>query len=294
MFMNKDVLSFIEKSASLAVDLETELTKRKALSPVSGGVGEKEKCDWLESWLRGQGITDLERYDADDDRVPSKIRPNLVATIKGKKPERLWIMSHLDVVPVGALSLWESDPWTVVQKTDPRYGDVLIGRGVEDNQGGLVSSVIAALAFVKNGIVPERTLKLLFVADEENASHWGIEYLIKHHPTLFRKTDSALVPDSGDQKGETIEIAEKSSVWLKVIVRGLQAHASRPDQGNNAALAAAALTVKMYSALHGRFCKKDPLFEPDYSTFQPTKKEANVENINTIPGLDVFHYDMRI
>jgi succinyl-diaminopimelate desuccinylase len=32
----------------------------------------------------------------------------------------------------------------------------------------------------------------------------------------------------------------------------------------------------------------------DLSTFQPTKKEANVPNINTIPGDDVFCMDMRI
>jgi len=36
------------------------------------------------------------------------------------------------------------------------------------------------------------------------------------------------------------------------------------------------------------------MFDPDYSTFQPTKKEANVPNINTIPGEDVFYMDMRV
>jgi succinyl-diaminopimelate desuccinylase len=36
------------------------------------------------------------------------------------------------------------------------------------------------------------------------------------------------------------------------------------------------------------------MFSPDYSTFQPTKKEANVPNVNTIPGEDVFFMDMRI
>jgi succinyl-diaminopimelate desuccinylase len=36
------------------------------------------------------------------------------------------------------------------------------------------------------------------------------------------------------------------------------------------------------------------MFNPDYSTFQPTKKEVNVQNINTIPGEDVFYMDMRV
>jgi succinyl-diaminopimelate desuccinylase len=35
-------------------------------------------------------------------------------------------------------------------------------------------------------------------------------------------------------------------------------------------------------------------FDPPISTFQSTKKEANVPNINTIPGDDVFYVDMRI
>jgi succinyl-diaminopimelate desuccinylase len=42
------------------------------------------------------------------------------------------------------------------------------------------------------------------------------------------------------------------------------------------------------------FSKRDELFSPPYSTFQPTKKEANVPNVNTIPGEDVFYMDCRI
>ncbi|HNV71033.1 MAG TPA: M20/M25/M40 family metallo-hydrolase, partial [Candidatus Ozemobacteraceae bacterium] len=37
-----------------------------------------------------------------------------------------------------------------------------------------------------------------------------------------------------------------------------------------------------------------PLFDPPQSTFQPTRKEANVPNINTIPGEDVFYMDSRV
>ncbi|HOJ86484.1 MAG TPA: M20/M25/M40 family metallo-hydrolase, partial [Elusimicrobiales bacterium] len=38
----------------------------------------------------------------------------------------------------------------------------------------------------------------------------------------------------------------------------------------------------------------DKLYEPPISTFEPTKKEANVPNVNTIPGEDVFYIDMRV
>ena len=37
-------------------------------------------------------------------------RPNLVAYLPGNRPEKVWVLSHTDVVPPGDLSLWESDP----------------------------------------------------------------------------------------------------------------------------------------------------------------------------------------
>jgi succinyl-diaminopimelate desuccinylase len=103
-----------------------------------------------------------------------------------------------------------------------------------------------------------------------------------------------LVPDGGDPLGETIEIAEKNLIWARFVTRGLQAHGSRPDLGANAHLAGADLAVRLHYGLSEKFAGRDPLFEPGYSTFQPTKKEANVPNINTIPGEDMFYMDMRI
>jgi len=165
---------------------------------------------------------------------------------------------------------------------------------VEDNQQGLTSSVIAALAFVKQGLKPSRTVKLLFAADEENGSDYGIGWIMENNPGLFRKEDMVVIPDGGDSDGSSIEVAEKNLVWARFTTSGLQSHGSRPDQGVNAHLAGADLALRLHYGLSEKFSARDPLFEPDYSTFQPTKKEANVPNINTIPGEDVFCYDMRI
>jgi succinyl-diaminopimelate desuccinylase len=154
--------------------------------------------------------------------------------------------------------------------------------------------VLAALALTKAGIVPPRTVKLLFAADEENGSKYGIDWLLKNHGDLFGKDDMVLVPDGGDSQGASIEIAEKNLVWARFTISGKQAHGSRPDLGANAFLAGSDLAVTLHYGLSEKFSARDPLFEPDYSTFQPTKKEANVPNINTIPGEDVFCMDMRI
>jgi succinyl-diaminopimelate desuccinylase len=307
--MKEEIFTCIEASEAPAIELETELSKRPAISPDSGGEGELDKCVFLEGWLKARGITHLERHDAPDARAKGGVRPNLIATIPGKSDaRRVWIMSHLDVVPPGELSLWESDPYTVIRKDDGPLGPRLIGRGVEDNQQGLVSSVIAALALVKTGITPPHTVKLLFCADEEMGSAFGIGWLMlqQQHmllprhldnrgtPSLFRRDDVVLIPDSGDPTGSTIEIAEKNIIWAKFTTKGVQTHGSRPDQGVNAHLAGADLALRLHYDLSEKFAGKDSLFEPDYSTFQPTKKEANVPNVNTIPGEDVFYMDMRV
>jgi succinyl-diaminopimelate desuccinylase len=165
---------------------------------------------------------------------------------------------------------------------------------VEDNQQGLCSSVIAALALVKQGITPSRTVKLLFASDEEIGSVYGLEWLIKNHPELFHKNDMVVIPDSGNRSGSEIEITEKSHVWATFTTKGIQTHAAHPEHGANACLAGADLTVRLHYGLSEKFSDRNPLFDPPYSTFQPTKKEPNIPNVNTVPGEDAFHYDMRI
>ncbi|MBR7063796.1 MAG: M20 family metallo-hydrolase, partial [Treponema sp.] len=198
-----------------------------------------------------------------------------------------WVMAHMDVVPIGEASLWQTDPWTVVEKDGK-----IFGRGVEDNQQGLVSGVFAALSFLKNNITPAHTVKLLFISDEEVGSKYGIQYLLDNHK-LFKKEDIIVIPDGGDSKGETIEVAEKNILWLRIKVSGKQAHGSQPNNGANACLAACDLSLRLHN-LENVFDKKDELFEPNYSTFSPTMRDANVGSINIIPGEDVFCMDCRV
>ncbi|MBQ7753325.1 MAG: M20 family metallo-hydrolase [Treponema sp.] len=283
-----DIKKFMNENRALAIELEKLLTSTIAMAPQNGGDGESKKCAVLKEWLSNHGFEKLEQYDAPDSRVTSGVRPNLVATIKGKSDDlTVWSIAHLDVVPTGDLKLWNTNPWECVEKDG-----VLYGRGVEDNQQGLVSGVMAALYYIQNKITPEHTIKLLFAADEECGSDMGMVWLLKN-TKLFRKQDLILIPDGGDPKGETIEIAEKNLMWLRVHVIGKQTHGSRPDNGANACLAASELALKI-NGLEKVFDKRDFLFEPPYSTFQPTMRLKNVDGINIIPGEDVSCFDCRI
>jgi succinyl-diaminopimelate desuccinylase len=82
-------------------------------------------------------------------------------------------------------------------------------------------------------------------------------------------------------------------LWLKFTVIGKQCHASTPSQGKNSLYGTARLILALEGLKKG-FGRFDKLFSPPTSTFEPTKMEANVPNINTIPGRDVFYLDCRI
>jgi succinyl-diaminopimelate desuccinylase len=269
------------------IDLQRELVSRVALGPEVGGVGEGDKAAFLEDILQSWGLK-VDNYLAPDDRVPAGARPNLVTYLPGAKPEKVWVLSHLDVVPPGDLTLWTSDPFTL--RVD---GDRLYGRGTEDDHHGIVMSLMAVKAFLDLGLTPEHTLALALVADEETGNERGLAYLLREQRQLFSERDLIIVPDAGRYDGTMIEVAEKSILWLKLTLLGQQGHASRPEKAKNTLRAAAHVIVAL-DDLQRDFPRHDPLFRPPLSTFEPTQKEANVPNINTIPGRDVFYLDCRV
>jgi len=198
------------------------------------------------------------------------------------------VLSHLDVVPPGDSELWSSDPFELRVE-----GERLYGRGVSDNHQGLVSSYFAIKALMDLGAEPAGPVGLVLVSDEETGSAYGLDHLLKENPELFSTRDLIIVPDAGEPDGTFIEIAEKSMLWLKVVVEGKQTHASTPHKGVNALYAAARMIV-VTRQVAARFAADDPLFNPPLSTFEATRKEAGVPNINTIPGRDVFYVDCRV
>ena len=284
----KKITDRIESYRNDVIELQRLLTSIPALAPENDGDGEAKKAEALKDYLKKKGFPEPEHYDAPDDRVSSKTRPNMVYRFPGEDGSRtVYVMAHLDIVPPGERSKWQSEPYELKVE-----GDKLIGRGVEDNHHGLVASVMAGKALIDLGLKPKYNVALMFVADEEVGSTYGIDYLLENHDFL-KKEDLIIVPDAGDDDGKMIEIAEKSICWLKVETNGRQCHASRPDQGINAFAAASKLAAKIH-ALYNIFDAKDKLFQPSSSTFEPTKKEANVPNVNTIPGDDVFYIDCRV
>lgn len=278
----------IEEFREEMVEMQKELCSRPAISPESGGEGEYERAEYLKLKLKEIGL-EIEEYDAKDERAKMGIRPNLVAKLKGKSSEKtVWILTHMDVVPAGDLELWETDPFKAVVKNGKIYG-----RGTTDNQQDLVASIFAVKTLKALNIVPPYDVGLVLVSDEETGSKYGLSYLVNVY-NGFKKDDLILVPDFPSPNGSLIEVAEKSIMWLKFVVKGKQTHGSMPEKGINANRAACNLTCKLDERLHKICSVKNDLFDPPISTFEPTKREANVPNINTVPGEDVSYWDCRV
>lgn len=270
------------------IDMQIQLCSFPAISPASGGEGEVKKAECLLEHIKANGFSDISVIKAPDLDAPSGYRPNILAIYKGKSSAKtIWIMTHMDVVPPGELELWNGNPFKAWVEEGKIYG-----RGVEDNQQDMVASLYALKAFFAEGITPEYDIGIALVADEETGSGKGIDYVLqKSNP--FRKQDLIIVPDAGNKDGTMIEVAEKGILWLKFKTLGIQAHGSTPDKGVNSFRAASFLVTELDS-LYKIYPDRDPLFDPPLSTFEPTKKEPNVPNVNTIPGEDIFYMDSRI
>lgn len=278
------VLARLDKDRDELVSTLADLCRIPAIGPANGGDGEAKKASALEKILKGLDLR-VEHADAPDKRVPGGKRPNLLVRV-GKGP-RLWFLCHMDVVPAGETKAWKHDPFKPVL-VDGR----LYGRGTEDNGQALVSVIGAYRALVETRTKPGRALGFAFVADEETNSDYGAKFLAEE--SVFAKGDSFVVPDSGVPNGDEIEVAEKNVVWLRIRVEGKQGHASLPSTAVNAQRGGAFLLTLIDATLPKKFPATDPIFHPWTSTFEPTKHEPNVPNINTIPGEDTFYFDCRL
>jgi succinyl-diaminopimelate desuccinylase len=286
---NQKLFHEIEQLQPEMIKALMALIRLPAIAPENGGDGETKKAEKLTQILHDAGFGKIEHYDAEDLRVSTGKRPNIIAYCRGETDaKRLWIITHLDVVPPG-----EETRWTMAKPFEPQLkNNRVYGRGAEDNGQPLIASLFAVKALKRLGLKPKRTVALAFVADEEQGSNYGIQHLIDKG--LFRKDDLIVVPDHGNGDGSFIEVAEKSILWLKLRTLGKQVHASLPNIGLNAHRVGMQVALALDKRLHEKYSLKDEKFDVPWSTFEPTKKEKNVDAVNIIPGEDTLYFDCRI
>jgi succinyl-diaminopimelate desuccinylase len=277
----------IDRSRDELVQFMVEMLRIKAVNADQGGKGEYERALFIQKRLEQLGMK-VTRHDIPDARVPEGVRVNLTTVLEGQDTSRtLWFAAHLDTVPEGSRELWSTDPFNPVVKDNK-----IFGRGAEDNGQAVGSTLFALKALKSLNVKPRVNVGFAYVSDEESGSKYGVIPLVAKD--VFKSNDMAIVPDSGTPDGSLIEVAEKHILWLKFTTKGRQVHGSTPEKGLNAHRIGMKLALQLDEMLHTKYNATNTLFDPPISTFEPTKHDANVDNVNTVPGLDVQYFDCRI
>ena len=149
-------------------------------------------------------------------------RPSLIARIGGlpDKPA-LCLTGHTDVVPLGAAE-WSFDPFG---------GEIdrgkLLGRGSTDMKGGVAAIVSAAVALAGK---LERTpgIEIVITADEETGTN-GARMLAEQR--LLGRAGAMVV---AEPTSNALWLGHKGVLRFEGLARGVTAHASMPEAGDNA------------------------------------------------------------
>lgn len=117
----------------------------------------------------GKAVADsLDHILALGERMGFRIKNHdgYVGTIEWGEGEIIGVLSHVDVVPPGDLSAWSSDPYTLTEKDE-----FLLGRGVADDKGPLLSCLYGMYALKKLGFTPKKCIRVIIGTNEETG--WG-------------------------------------------------------------------------------------------------------------------------
>jgi succinyl-diaminopimelate desuccinylase len=210
--------------ASSAIELTRDLVRLRSVNPP----GDEAACAKLVGGFLEAAGCRVAMHDL------AAGRSNIVAVLPGSGDKTpLCLTGHLDTVPFG-VAPWLRDPLAA-----ERDGDKVYGRGTSDMKSGVAAMVFAALAIAR---LPRRAadLVLVFTAGEETGCD-GARYLAAL-PNVLPEAGALLV---GEPTGNVPLIGHKGALWLRAAFKGVTAHGSMPELGDNAVLKAARGVVRL-------------------------------------------------
>ncbi len=159
-------------------------------------------------------------------------RGNIIARLKGtgkKKP--LLITGHLDTVGIDRAK-WTVDPLAAIEKDGFLYG-----RGASDDKPMTTVCLEVMLLLKRLGVVLDRDVIFLGVADEESNGYYGIRYVIEQHWDKIAcefalNEGGTILEEDGRVKYAAVATTEKIPRTLFLSATGMSTHASRPRTDN--------------------------------------------------------------
>jgi succinyl-diaminopimelate desuccinylase len=154
-------------------------------------------------------------------------RASVVARL-GKAGARkpLAFTGHIDVVPLGTRA-WSFEPFC-----GELDGDRVLGRGASDMKSGVAAFVAAAIGMAASA--GNRTEIVLLITAGEETGCDGAESIVR---AGLQGEAGALVVC--EPTANVPFVGHKGALWLKAVLKGITAHGSMPERGDNAVYKAA-------------------------------------------------------
>jgi putative selenium metabolism hydrolase len=131
--------------------------------------------------------------------------------------------AHIDNVGVGNPENWKFDPFKGFEDDE-----VIGGRGASDQTGGMASLVYAGKIIKDLGLAGDYTLLVTGTVQEEDCDGLCWQYIVEK---------SGIRPEfvvSTEPTSCRIHRGQRGRMEIKVAVRGVSAHGSAPERGDNA------------------------------------------------------------
>ena len=259
------------------LELTKSLIKCQSVTPEDGGA---QKV--LSETLKGLGFECNELVFEDSESPKVK---NLYARIGNAAPN-FCFAGHTDVVPVGDIKLWESEPFDAIERNG-----FLFGRGASDMKSAIACFVSAASQFIeKYKSDLGGSVSLLITGDEEGPAINGTKKLLKWISDKNETLDACLVgePTNPNNLGDMIKIGRRGSVNGKLVVFGTQGHTAYPHLADNPIHR---ITKIISAIIDSNLDNGNEHFQP--STLQFSSVDVGNSTTNVIPSEATANFNIR-
>lgn len=203
-------------------------------------------------------------------------RTSLVARIGGSADKRpLCFTGHLDTVPLGGAP-WSCDPFAGDTAEDRLYG-----RGSSDMKSG-VAAIVAAMLHLADHLQSGPGVVVVITAGEETGAEGA------HHLADAGNLGEAGAIVVAEPTGNYPLVGHKGALWLEGCTRGVTAHASMPECGENAIYKVARAVTTLESLVFDE--------APHAMLGVPTVNVGTIQgglNVNSVPDRAVVGIDIR-
>ena len=193
----------------------------------------------------------------------------------GQGEELLAILCHLDVVPVGDLSDWETPPFEATIKDGWIHG-----RGVQDDKGPSLAALYAVKALMDAGVTFNKRIRFIYGTDEETL--WRC---MARYNELEETATLGFAPDSSFP----LTYAEKGLLQIKLHGSGSQELAIEAGEAFNVVPAKASYTGNLADSLEVELKKQAFEYERTADTVTvigvPKHSKDAAEGVNAIVRL---------